>query len=69
MASSEPAGPHPSHIKAVGARVPRGKSSDLIPLTAGARAGTTPIHWARAPPGGRASAGHSSSASRLLDVI
>ena len=33
----------------------RGKSSDLIPLTAGARAGTTPIRWVRAPPGRRAS--------------
>ena len=33
----------------------RGKSSDLIPLTAGARAVTTPIQWVRAPPGRRAS--------------
>jgi hypothetical protein len=31
-----------------------GKASDLIPLTAGARAGTTPIHWVRAAPGRRA---------------
>ena len=37
---------HTAHNKAVGARVLWRKSSDLIPLTVGARAGTTPIRRA-----------------------
>ena len=35
--------------------MPGGKSSSLIPLTAEAQAGTTPIRWVRALPGRRAS--------------
>ena len=42
------------HITKHSRKDARGKSSDLIPLTAGARAGTTPIRWVRAPPGRRA---------------
>ena len=47
----------PSHNKAIGARVPGEKSSGLIPLTAGARAGTTFLHRVRAPPKKKGSAG------------
>ncbi len=53
MASSEQGGLI-RHITRQSRKGARGKSSCLIPLTAGARAGTTPIRWVRAPPGRRA---------------
>ena len=52
---SEPAGPHPSHNKAVGARALVARSKHLLFHSTADRAGTTPICWVRAPPGRRAS--------------
>ncbi len=54
MSSSEQEGTG-LHITKQSRKGARGISSDLIPLAAGARAGTTPIRWVRAPPGRRAS--------------
>ena len=57
------------HITKHSRKGARGKSSDLIPLTAGARAGTTPIHCVASTARGEGLCGSSSSASRLHDVI